>query len=171
MSVDNFPVFHRPLTVHCTALTTGKLYKETVKESAARGTSQRGLVPISLTIFQSQFKFDRNFVLISFLIDKTQQNFAHAMTVWLSSNVQKFCSNHFIKNSKRTNWNFHRIWLMMKKLFVEWVSRTHVSGLILAFRPANERRRYFVTTSLIGWAKAYNQPCVCYWWFYLVTKI
>ena len=24
--------------------------------------------------------------------------------------------------------------------------------------PANERRRYFVTTSLIGWAKAWNQP-------------
>ena len=32
-----------------------------------------------------------------------------------------------------------------------------VSGgyhLILGLRPANERRRYFVTTSLIGWAQA-----------------
>ena len=28
------------------------------------------------------------------------------------------------------------------------------SGLILGLRPANERRRYFVTTSLIGWAQA-----------------
>ena len=27
-------------------------------------------------------------------------------------------------------------------------------GLILGLRPANERRRYFVTTSLIGWAEA-----------------
>ena len=27
-------------------------------------------------------------------------------------------------------------------------------GLILGLRPANERRRYFVTTSLIGWAQA-----------------
>ena len=26
-------------------------------------------------------------------------------------------------------------------------------GLILGLRPANERRRYFVTTSLIGWAQ------------------
>ena len=26
-------------------------------------------------------------------------------------------------------------------------------GLILDLRPANERRRYFVTTSLIGWAQ------------------
>ena len=29
-------------------------------------------------------------------------------------------------------------------------------GLILGLRPANERRRYFVTTSLIGWAQARN---------------
>ena len=27
-------------------------------------------------------------------------------------------------------------------------------GLILGLRPANERRRYFVTASLIGWAQA-----------------
>ena len=32
-------------------------------------------------------------------------------------------------------------------------------GLILGLRPANERRRYFVTTSRIGWAQDYNQPC------------
>ena len=32
------------------------------------------------------------------------------------------------------------------------------AGLILGLRPANERRRYFVTTSLIGCAQAYNQP-------------
>ena len=28
-----------------------------------------------------------------------------------------------------------------------------LQGLILGLRPANERRRYFVTTSLIGWAQ------------------
>ena len=31
---------------------------------------------------------------------------------------------------------------------------TSISGLILGLRPANERRQYFVTTSLIGWAQA-----------------
>ena len=30
---------------------------------------------------------------------------------------------------------------------------TCISGLISGLRPANERRRYFVTTSLIGWAQ------------------
>ena len=33
------------------------------------------------------------------------------------------------------------------------------TGLCLGLRPANERRRYFVTTSLIGWAQTSNQPC------------
>ena len=33
------------------------------------------------------------------------------------------------------------------------------TGLILRLRPANERRRYFVTTSLIGWAHTKNQRC------------
>ena len=29
-----------------------------------------------------------------------------------------------------------------------------ITGLILGLHPANERRRYFVTTSPIGWAQA-----------------
>ena len=32
--------------------------------------------------------------------------------------------------------------------------------LILGLRPANERRRYKVTPSLIGWAQTYNEPCL-----------
>ena len=32
-----------------------------------------------------------------------------------------------------------------------------IAGLILGLRPANERRRYKVTPSLIGWAQSYNQ--------------
>ena len=45
-----------------------------------------------------------------------------------------------------------------------WHSRYLVifSGLTLGLRPANERRRYFVTTSLVGWVQAWNQPCVLY---------
>ena len=33
-----------------------------------------------------------------------------------------------------------------------------ISGLILGLRPANEKWRYFVTTSLIGWVQAQYQP-------------
>ena len=31
-------------------------------------------------------------------------------------------------------------------------------GLVLGLHPTNERRRYFVTTSLIDWAQTSNQP-------------
>ena len=34
------------------------------------------------------------------------------------------------------------------------VNNNNDSELILGLRPTNERRRYFVTTSLIGWAQA-----------------
>ena len=37
-----------------------------------------------------------------------------------------------------------------------------ITGLILGLRPANERRRYFVTTSLSGWAQTWTQPCITY---------
>ena len=34
------------------------------------------------------------------------------------------------------------------------------TGMILGLRPANERRRYKVTPSLIGWAQTLNQPWI-----------
>ena len=33
-------------------------------------------------------------------------------------------------------------------------------GLILGLHPANERQRYKVTPTLIGWVKTQNQPCI-----------
>ena len=36
------------------------------------------------------------------------------------------------------------------------------AGLILDLYPANERHRYKVTPSLIGWAQTYNHPCFVY---------
>ena len=39
------------------------------------------------------------------------------------------------------------------------VSTCSISGIILCMRPANERRRYIVTSSLIGWAHTQNDPC------------
>ena len=50
--------------------------------------------------------------------------------------------------------------------YYEWDTGTDLSapfwctaGLILGLCPANGRQHYFVTTSLIGWAQAKNQPC------------
>ena len=33
-------------------------------------------------------------------------------------------------------------------------------GIILCMHPANERRRYIVTSSLIGWVHTQNDPCI-----------
>ena len=35
-----------------------------------------------------------------------------------------------------------------------------ITRVILGLHPANERRRYKVTPSVIGWAETYNQPCI-----------
>ena len=37
---------------------------------------------------------------------------------------------------------------------------SEISGLIPGLRPANERRRYFVTTSLTGWVHTLNQSAL-----------
>ena len=44
----------------------------------------------------------------------------------------------------------------------KWTRHYFFSGIILCMRPANERRRYIVTSFLIGWTHIQNDP-----WFYL----
>ena len=55
-----------------------------------------------------------------------------------------------------------RLIFIMEKLYLERPSlkKKPYPGLILALRPANKRRRYKVTPSLIGWAQTYDQPCI-----------
>ena len=43
---------------------------------------------------------------------------------------------------------------ILHNLSLRWVSDEISMGMILGLCPANERRRYFVMASLIGWAKA-----------------
>ena len=38
----------------------------------------------------------------------------------------------------------------------------HITGIILSMRPANEKRRYDATSSLIGWVHMQNDPCTYY---------
>ena len=57
----------------------------------------------------------------------------------------------FQENSKKQR---STLWLLMPWLLCHQVNSSNgIVGLILGLRPANERRRYFVTTSLIGWAQ------------------
>ena len=56
------------------------------------------------------------------------------------------------------------IYMIHAVVYLQWIYREETlqsyrcnAGLILGLRPANERWRYFVTTSLIGWAQVKNQ--------------
>ena len=64
----------------------------------------------------------------------------------------------------------HRDFLHIQKVVRQKLQQVHsqktcepISGLILSLRPANERWRYFVKTSLIGWVQAWNQLCIITW--------
>ena len=46
--------------------------------------------------------------------------------------------------------------------FIEWFPGT--TGLILGLHPANERRCYKVTPSLIGWPQTYSESCARLRW-------
>ena len=60
-----------------------------------------------------------------------------------------------LKGWKRIKWGVYK---MIKGPEISGrdycTQRNLKAGLILGLRPANERRRYFVTTSLIGWVQA-----------------
>ena len=43
----------------------------------------------------------------------------------------------------------------------------YITEIILWMRPANERRRYIVTSALIGWAHLQNNPCIMVGFHYL----
>ena len=47
----------------------------------------------------------------------------------------------------------------LQDLDYELINLLWNTRLILGLRPANERRRYKVTPSPIGWAQTWNQPC------------
>ena len=65
-------------------------------------------------------------------------------------------------------WHFNNYfpWFLAKYIFEQefYVQKQHIrlqpsSGNISCMRPANERRRYIVTSSLIGWVHTQKDPC------------
>ena len=86
------------------------------------------------------------------------------------------------RTDRRTDWTSHiAAWSQLKMDLKMHLPVTHVylsgacipiSGLIPGLRPANERRRYKVTPSLIGCVQTWNQPCIliCATEFPLVHK-
>ena len=65
---------------------------------------------------------------------------------------------HFEHVCKKYWWTSNILWTMawkINKFKALYISRDH-----FCMHPANERRRYIVTSSLIGWAHAQNDHCM-----------
>ena len=83
------------------------------------------------------------------------------VSVWLyrPRNIYKYVSSYIIQCSYGFYLDFNVLWVtqqfyLMLKEILQYI------GLILGLCLANERRRYKVTASLIGWAQTSNQTWV-----------
>ena len=96
----------------------------------------------------------------------------------------KICTNGLFYNKVQNNSMLYTalpiLWQVIDQTWntqkTHWFcpSELAISGLILGLRPANERRRYKVTPSLIGWAQTWNQPCTwchCLLWISLKDNV
>ena len=83
---------------------------------------------------------------------------------WLFVIIIRFKRNFVLLSFKLLNklstQNFAHCSCDIVRLYHDMVIYT--AGLILGFCPSNERRHYFVTMSLIGWAQTSNQPCITF---------
>ena len=60
-----------------------------------------------------------------------------------------------------SHWDYLSLWICTRLMWVlaGKLTWSPFPGLILGLHPANERRRYLVTPSLIGWVQTWDQPC------------
>ena len=103
------------------------------------------------------------------------------MTLWLLVWLWcHFCFIAVIQNRIKLRWFWKAsVWFLFYSWFIRACLQDSVSncvifqtrnggigcfyysswGIILCMRPANERRRYNVTSTLIGWGHSQNHPC------------
>ena len=59
---------------------------------------------------------------------------------------------------------------MMEKILMKWVlCDDGITGIILGMGSANERRRYYVTPSLIGWVHSQKNPTLYVPWLHYMS--
>ena len=96
---------------------------------------------------------------------------------------QSFASLAFVREINRWPVNSSHKWPITRKMFpfddviilkslgthettgtkqsiIKHCAYSHYSGIILCMSSANERRRFIVTSSLIGWAHTQTNPCM-----------
>ena len=103
---------------------------------------------------------------------------SNAVSHWLGANLESALCNlagfytpadsWMLLFAKGTTINTHvNVNLIPRMRRLWWLSlRSSHSGIISCMRHASERRRYKVTSSLIGWAHTQNDPCSLGWTFF-----
>ena len=90
------------------------------------------------------------------------QGLLHAFSWFITSIFKKnYIYNSLVKITHCANWNKYETNAEFEEQKINTIQRESsrfslrllLTGLILGLRLANERRHYFVTTSLIGWAQ------------------
>ena len=93
-------------------------------------------------------------------------NYCTCYTLMLLSIHQDISFIHCINKSIQCNigHNVYKQEAQMLSFFINQFicigNHAYIAGLILGLRPANDRHRYKVTVSLIGWDQTENQPCI-----------
>ena len=85
------------------------------------------------------------------------QSGLHSPTTPHTSPLRASYGASFMSYTQKNYCDISKAWCIWKKSQI-WMCHMR-SGLIPRLHPANERRRYKVTTSVIGWAQIQNQPC------------
>ena len=90
-------------------------------------------------------------------LDGIDTNWVVNLSYTVNSNTQVFGGGRQKANCHIQSTPTHKSLLVADKNPTQPIFNAYTSlcaGLILGLRPANERQRYFVTTSLIGWVQA-----------------
>ena len=87
----------------------------------------------------------------------------HSVCQWCSCFSQTECLQIFnallVAIIRKILWSSHSH-KHQRQWWCHWdIDLLHTQGL-LCMRPANERRRYTITSSVIGWAHTQNDPCI-----------
>ena len=121
-------------------------------------------IPVSIKILpwlqvQRKSSIAKQGVTWSFLISWPQKKFPS------QDSIPKMFLVHLPwQNLLAWSWATGQAWISRPG---KWISGnpqiTDYAGIILCMRPSNERRRYNVTSSLIGWAHTQNDPWPWLW--------
>ena len=112
----------------------------------------------------AQFRFR---YLIIVMLDKFVTLTVHASSIieWISSLAHIYIEGqHQSHPNDRICPGHQHSRIIFNRRNMNAIHLSWTAALILGLCPAKERRPYFVTTSLVGWAQASNQPLNCIEW-------